>query len=66
MIPDPVTFTQTSFALFDEEKKGVCMTAYGNLAIFTTRGIAEVVQRQSKRKIKIVEVHIIPVTKANS
>lgn len=59
-VEDPITFEALSFALFDIDQNAVLTTAHGNLAIFSTRAMAEVWARSSKRNIRIVPVQIQP------
>lgn len=58
----PVTFEALSFALLDEEQNAVLTTVHGNLAIFSTKGMAEVWANSSRKKIKVIPVVTKPVT----
>ena len=58
----PITFEATSFAIFDIEANAVRTTKWGNLAIFSTRGVAQQTVDQLGSKCKIVPVKITPVT----
>lgn len=55
---EPITFREPSYALFDVEQNGVCTTALGNLAIFSTEGIARIAAATSTRNLQIVKVWI--------
>ena len=59
---EPVTFRELSYAIFDEDKKGVCTTALGHLAIFNTRVVAEAFIRGSKRRLVVIPVRILRAT----
>lgn len=59
---DQITFREPSFLLFDVDRDGACTTEHGNLAIFSTRAMAEVYASRSLRKIKVVPVMIAPIT----
>lgn len=56
----PVTFVERSFALFDVDQNAVLTTQFGNLAIFSPRGIAEQWAAKSSRKIEVRPVYIKP------
>lgn len=58
----PITFDAPSFALFDVENNAVLTTAFGNLAIFSTKGMAEACARSSKRNIRVLPVQIQPIS----
>ena len=58
MTDDPITFEALSYALFDVDQNAVLTTAHGNLAIFSTKGMAEIWARKSARNIKVVPVQI--------
>jgi len=60
MSEDPITFTEPSYALFDVERNAVLTTAHGNLAIFSTLGMAQAWARSSSRRIEIIPVRIRP------
>lgn len=57
----PITFTESSWCLFDVEQNAVLMTKDGNLAIFNTQGMAETWARSSSRNIVVREIRIHPV-----
>lgn len=57
----PITFIEPSFALFDLDANAVLMTQHGNLAIFNTRGMAEVWAKSSRKNVKVMTVTIAPV-----
>lgn len=59
---DPITFEALSYALFDVTQNAVLTTVHGNLAIFSTKAMAEVYQRKTTRDIKVVPVQISPRT----
>lgn len=61
-VESPITWEAPSFALFDVEANAVVTTVYGNLAIFSTRVMAQQWARRSARQIKVVPVLIRPVT----
>jgi hypothetical protein len=56
----PVTFREPSYALFDVEQNAVMTTAHGNLAIFSTKGMADVWARTSSKKVEVRTVYISP------
>lgn len=58
----PITFDALSFALFSVDDNAVLTTAHGNLAIFNTRGMAELWAKSSKRNICVVAVQVTPRT----
>ena len=58
----PITFVAPSYCLFDVDENAVLTTAYGNLAIFSTKGMAEVWARSSRKNIKVMPVQIQPVS----
>ena len=60
---DCITCTQPAFMLYDEQGDGACTTLFGSLAIFSTRGMAEVMVRSTGRpnQVKIVPVMITPI-----
>jgi len=55
---NPITFEALSYALFDLDQNAVLTTAHGNLAIFSTKGMAETFARVSVRNIKVIPVQI--------
>ena len=57
---NPITFEALSYALFDVDENAVLTTVHGNLAIFSTKGMADVYARSSKRNLKVVPVQITP------
>jgi hypothetical protein len=57
----PVTFREKSYALFDVDNNGVCTTANGNLAIFSTLGIATAYALRTSKNIEVRPVWITPV-----
>ena len=60
---EPITFHAPSFAIFDTERNGVCTTPLGNLAIFSTPGMAEIYRRKGEQagmKLKVIPVLIKP------
>lgn len=59
---EPITFEALSYALFDVTQNAVLTTIHGNLAIFSTKAMAEVYQRNTTRDIKVVPVQISPRT----
>lgn len=63
MSDKPITFEAPSFALFDVDANAVLTTAHGNLAIFSTEGMAQHWARSSSRNIRVIPVNITPVTK---
>lgn len=56
----PITFEALSYALMDVEQNAVLTTAHGNLAIWSTKGMAEAWARSSNRNLKVVPVRIQP------
>lgn len=59
----PITFEAPSFAIFDVGQNAVRTTEWGNLAIFSTQRLAEVVVRQMRgrgQNVKVVPVWITP------
>jgi hypothetical protein len=63
-MPDetPITFDAPSYLLFDKNANAALTTAHGNLAIFSTRAIAERWASSSRRELKVLPVMITPVT----
>ena len=57
----PITFTDSSYALFDIEQNAVMTTAHGNLAIFSTKGMADIWAARSPIRVDVREVSIKPV-----
>lgn len=57
----PITFLESNYALLDEAQNAILTTQWGNLAIFTVRSVAEQYAKQSKRRVRVVTVHITPV-----
>ena len=59
---DPITFNEPSWALFDVEANAVCMTKWGNLAIFNTQGFASIeaqkLERTTGKHITVMQVRI--------
>jgi hypothetical protein len=55
---DQVTFRERSFAVVDADVPGVLTTEWGNLAIFSTEGMAQHWARQSNRNLTVVPVRI--------
>lgn len=55
-----ITFEALSYALFSVDDNAVLTTAHGNLAIFSTKGMAELWAKSSKRNIKVVPVQVTP------
>ena len=47
MSTTPITFTQPSWLLFDTNLNAALTTEFGNLAIFSTKGMAELWARGS-------------------
>lgn len=62
MADDPITFSAPSFALFDVDANGVLTTVHGNLAIFSTKAMAELWAKSSRRTLKVLPVLIQPVS----
>jgi len=58
----PITFEALSYALFSLDDNAVLTTAHGNLAIFSTKGMAELWAKSSKRRIRVVPVQVTPRT----
>lgn len=58
--PTPVTFVEPSYALLDVDQNAVLTTEHGNLAIFSTPGMAQAVAKTSKRNVRVVPVMISP------
>lgn len=58
MIDTPITFTDLSYAIFDEDANAVCTTEWGNLAIFSVRAMAEQWAKKSTRKLTVIPVAI--------
>lgn len=58
MSEPPITFEALSYALFDNDQNAVLTTVHGNLAIFSTKGMAEACARTSKRNITVIPVEI--------
>jgi hypothetical protein len=58
MKEQPITFEALSYALFDVAQNAVLTTAHGNLAIFSTKGMAEIWARKSVRNITVIPVQI--------
>lgn len=61
----PVTFRELSYALLDVDEDAVLTTAWGNLAIFSTKGVAEQAASTSHSNLKIIPVWIVPEEKHN-
>lgn len=61
----PVTFVEPAFVLFDVEQNAVMTTAHGNLAIFSTKGMAEVWASRSTKKVEVRAVYITPAKAVN-
>lgn len=57
----PITFVEPSYALLDVEHNAVISTEWGNLAIFSTPGVAENMAKMSVRRLKVIKVMITPV-----
>jgi len=62
MSDTPVTFTEPSYLLFDVDQNGALTTLHGNLAIFSTRSMADLWAYKSKKNIKVIPVRIEPTT----
>lgn len=62
---EPVTFREPSYALFDPAENGVLTTALGNLAIFSTEGVARNMAATSNRNLQIVKVWITRAGQSN-
>lgn len=60
MSDTPVTFTERSYVLFDVESNAVMTTAHGNLAIFSTQGMADLWAAKSSKKVEVRAVYITP------
>jgi hypothetical protein len=60
MSAEPVTFVEPSYVLFDVEQNAVMTTVHGNLAVFSTEGMAKVWASRSLKKIKVMAVRITP------
>jgi hypothetical protein len=58
----PVTFVEPSYALFDVDANGVLTTKHGSLAIFSTRGMADLWASRSARRVVVKPVYIKPAT----
>lgn len=58
----PITFEALSYALFSLDDNAVLTTAHGILAIFSTKGMAELWAKSSKRNIRVVAVQVTPRT----
>lgn len=54
----PITFKEPSYALFDVALNCVRTTNIGNLAIFSTRNVAEIAARQIGAHIKVIRVQV--------
>ncbi len=54
----PITFDALSYALFSVDDNAVLTTAHGNLAIFSTKGMAELWAKSSRKNIKVIAVQI--------
>lgn len=54
----PITFREPSYALFDIDANAVLATEHGNLAVFSTRGMAELWASKSAKRIEIVTISI--------
>ena len=59
-IKTPITFRESSYAIFDVKENAVRTTKYGNLAIFSVRAIAEQLAAKSGSDTKVVEISIYP------
>ena len=58
----PITFTAPSYAILNIDQNAVLTTRWGNLAIFSTRAVAEQVLRQTPGNLRIITVIITPIT----
>jgi hypothetical protein len=56
----PVTFREASYALFSVEENAVMTTVHGNLAIFSTKGMADIWASHSAKKVEVRTVYISP------
>jgi hypothetical protein len=59
-VEQPVTFRDPSYAIFDVAANAVRTAQWGNLAIFSTRLIAEQWAAKSGSHLRVVEVFIVP------
>ena len=55
---EPITFLEPAYAIFDVGANAVRTTPYGNLAIFSTKGMAERWAASSAHNLKVIEVMI--------
>ena len=60
MTDSPITFRESSYALFDVKENAVRTTQFGNLAIFSVRAVAEQWAARCGDDVKVVEVSIYP------
>ena len=58
----PITFREPSYALFDVDENAVLTTQWGNIAIFSTRIVAEQLAARSGRNVEVIPVMIQRVT----
>lgn len=61
MSATPVTFVEPSYVLFDKDLNAVLTTEHGNLAIFSTKGMADLWAARSRKNLAVRAVHITPV-----
>jgi hypothetical protein len=57
----PITFTEPCYVLFDTTQNAVMTTIHGNLAIFSTRGMADLWAGRSEKPVEVIAVNVRPV-----
>jgi hypothetical protein len=61
MSETPITFTEPAWVLFDVDANAVMTAAHGNMAIFSTKGMAEIwAATVSDKNVEVREVSIKP------
>lgn len=61
MTKPPVTFTEPCYLLFDIDQNAVLTTEFGNLAVWSTKGMADVWKSRSAKNLKVRAVRIVPI-----
>jgi hypothetical protein len=57
----PITFTAPCYVLFNVRLNAVMTTAHGNLAAFSTKGMADLWASRSAEPVEVIAVNIRPI-----
>lgn len=61
-----VTFTEPCYVIFDVDAGMVRTTAFGHIAIFSTRNVAEAIRKQNAGNLEVIPVWVTPVEKGKN